>query len=534
MENYEQKYKDALERARMLNNGKDVDVEAGTTTCEYIFPELKESEDEKIRKWLFNYVGNCPNENFEFYGGVGKKAVLAYLEKQKEQKLLEYLPKEKVYDIMSKLTNLSLSYNIPIEEYEKIDEIKSNVRDLLDYPIEQKPAKWSEEDEKIRKELAEFINHYRHNNDLTSEQAEWCHKALTWIEKQKEQKPVEKENTLTDFEKVLNIFLFDFANSPIEDCDPKEYIKKHSAEILKAAYKELNAELQQDIFEAIQEGRREGYEVAKAEQKPEEWSEEDETRLTNTLIMLKEYAIHHYSKDDVNKSVDWLENRVKLLHPQPKNEWSEEDEKDMAYIIRILDDCYAYGKHDLSKTDHENLVNKLKSLHPQPKQEWSEEDSRILYNVIAYVGYAAGQRGVRDDEFKEANAWLKSLPNGFVINPNYNEDMIKLLIAELRDAAEHNGAPRQYDAEITWLKSLRHQPHTVSIKDATKFGNLEYERGVKDGIQHAKNHQWKPSEEQMKALKIAQSFVVDDFSENPTLSEILKALYKQLKKLMEE
>ena len=43
------------------------------------------------------------------------------------------------------------------------------------------------------------------------------------------------------------------------------------------------------------------------------------------------------------------------------------------------------------------------------KAEWSEEDSRILYNVIAYVGYAAGQRGVRDDEFKEANSWLKSL-----------------------------------------------------------------------------------------------------------------------------
>ena len=47
-------YDEALERARAINNGKDVDVEAGTTTCEYIFPELKESEDELT--WLTKYI----------------------------------------------------------------------------------------------------------------------------------------------------------------------------------------------------------------------------------------------------------------------------------------------------------------------------------------------------------------------------------------------------------------------------------------------------------------------------------------------
>ena len=38
------RYDEAIERAKAINNGKDVDVEASTTTCEYIFPELKESE----------------------------------------------------------------------------------------------------------------------------------------------------------------------------------------------------------------------------------------------------------------------------------------------------------------------------------------------------------------------------------------------------------------------------------------------------------------------------------------------------------
>ena len=67
-----------------------------------------------------------------------------------------------------------------------------------------------------------------------------------------------------------------------------------------------------------------------------EWSEEDETRLTNILIMLKEYLIHHYSKDDIDKSVDWLENRVKFLRPQPKKELSIEK------AIQWLDDTFYF------------------------------------------------------------------------------------------------------------------------------------------------------------------------------------------------
>ena len=51
-------YDKALERARAINNGKDVDVESGTTICEYIFPELKESEDDKIRKEIISILRN--------------------------------------------------------------------------------------------------------------------------------------------------------------------------------------------------------------------------------------------------------------------------------------------------------------------------------------------------------------------------------------------------------------------------------------------------------------------------------------------
>ena len=74
-------YDKALERARAINNGKDVDVESGTTICEYIFPELKESEDEKIRKEIISILRNAywtSNRN-RF------NELVAWLEKQGEQ-----------------------------------------------------------------------------------------------------------------------------------------------------------------------------------------------------------------------------------------------------------------------------------------------------------------------------------------------------------------------------------------------------------------------------------------------------------------
>lgn len=136
-----------------------------------VIPELAESEDERIRNSLLEFLDDVwhmgKNANFDRWGKADCADWIAYLEKQKEpqhairitkgfgdpdgpqfelvdlpeeQKPVEYLNKDKVYDIMTKLTNLSYSTRIPIDsdEYKKIDEITSDVRKLLDYPIEQK------------------------------------------------------------------------------------------------------------------------------------------------------------------------------------------------------------------------------------------------------------------------------------------------------------------------------------------------------------------------------------------------------------
>lgn len=73
-------YDEALQRARELNSGKDVCAAAGTTTCEYIFPELKESDDERIRKWLIDWVNAVNYWSKQFT--LTKEQIIAWLEKQ--------------------------------------------------------------------------------------------------------------------------------------------------------------------------------------------------------------------------------------------------------------------------------------------------------------------------------------------------------------------------------------------------------------------------------------------------------------------
>ena len=72
------KYEDALARAKELH-------EAGNgltkTQMEIVFPELKESNDEKIRKSLLCYFKHWARL---YWNDLNVNDIIAYLEKQKE------------------------------------------------------------------------------------------------------------------------------------------------------------------------------------------------------------------------------------------------------------------------------------------------------------------------------------------------------------------------------------------------------------------------------------------------------------------
>ena len=68
-----------------------------------------------------------------------------------------------------------------------VRQYKENWTDGLREAIEVLiPELRESKDERTRRELVDFINHYRHNTDLTEEQAKWCKRAIGYLEKQKD------------------------------------------------------------------------------------------------------------------------------------------------------------------------------------------------------------------------------------------------------------------------------------------------------------------------------------------------------------
>ena len=77
---YKKNYEDALETARKLNSGEGVASPPGWTVCEVIFPELKESEDEKIIKAIIAHIKDM--RYYDNYYDVTPDEMIAWLEKQ--------------------------------------------------------------------------------------------------------------------------------------------------------------------------------------------------------------------------------------------------------------------------------------------------------------------------------------------------------------------------------------------------------------------------------------------------------------------
>lgn len=75
---YEQKYKEALKRASNLHkDAVEMENNMTTKTCEIIFPELKESWDEKMRESIIYAL-----RNGGFYSSDKTDEAIAWLEKQ--------------------------------------------------------------------------------------------------------------------------------------------------------------------------------------------------------------------------------------------------------------------------------------------------------------------------------------------------------------------------------------------------------------------------------------------------------------------
>lgn len=83
--NYEEKYKQALERAKgLLEDMNKKEYFASNVDIENIFPELQENEDERIRKGLIKAVSGVLKGNTLYGTDVTREEALVWLEKQGE------------------------------------------------------------------------------------------------------------------------------------------------------------------------------------------------------------------------------------------------------------------------------------------------------------------------------------------------------------------------------------------------------------------------------------------------------------------
>jgi len=169
----------SLERAKKLIETCDSTAVIGW--CEYIFPELKESEGERIRKEIIAFL----KENYETgraeetWSLSGIERWIAWLEKQGERHTPIDIDKMvyKYGNTKEDCTN-GLPVNCQIRAYRQGINDTLNLVSNLEKQIEQKPA-WSEEDEEQVSIITNIVQ--AHCGKLID-----CRANLKWLKSLKE------------------------------------------------------------------------------------------------------------------------------------------------------------------------------------------------------------------------------------------------------------------------------------------------------------------------------------------------------------
>lgn len=264
-------YKEKLRLAKEALDSGSYDKE----TIEYIFPELKESEDERIRKALIQNL----KERFGTKGNMGKGLdmpdVLTWLEKQGEQKYFDWEPSQ---EEMS-----ALYRSVYIDCYELPDELEKGLRHLYQ-DLKQK-----------------YFNGASIEN--------------MFPQKQGEQKPIDKveqeeDVELTDFESALFSAFSDAWQEYLsgKEINVAKWAKEHSAELLEVA----------------------------REQKPA-WNEEDGIWIDRACMLLNELNdLSHLTLAKIPSNVNEIIRRLKSLKERYTWKPSDEQIKGIKCAIKTL------------------------------------------------------------------------------------------------------------------------------------------------------------------------------------------------------
>lgn len=387
-------YDEAIKKAKEIKE-KIVYSHLSTESCkavsEYIdtiIPELAESEDERIIEEIKFAVMQMPSERQDT-----KNRCLAWLEKHKESLHISETCKENADSFTDEDERIRRKIIEHFKSKTKETWCNMPVKDIIAYLEKQKDLAAIPDElvknyklfcENGRREVAVLIN------------------AINGINEQKEQKPASTEDMpyITDehfFEREpADSFKYKLAEYMTKCCTKKEgpygYTYGISAEsILQMAKEEL-----------IKRGELE-------EQKPAEWSEEDEKMINYIDCILDENeestkdsdgmtnTMRQQCLNDISEARKWL----KSLRPQPKQQWNKDDEEMRNLIVAIFEVNHPNGffkANELGTTDMrgvhtEEIISWLKSLRPQPQGVYKTAIESILKMCESYE-----KKGIFTDE----------------------------------------------------------------------------------------------------------------------------------------
>lgn len=360
---------------------------------ETLIPELKENEDERIRKNLIELLLDTPAQDIISHN-LELSKVLAYLEKQKEQKhpdgcftCDEY---KKGYE-EGRRNGFTAGYNKAMKEVEQKEqkpecdnetEVQKAYREgknagrkevldhpeyyglqlrrMYDYETGERNPEWSDEDKKM---LLSIINAFRNGTVSTIGQEQWLKNLPERFNLQ--QKPAESDaikggDFISDGKRVFLVLAnvkernlgetdSTFCEGHILGVDGVVYCDGDNFKKFKRATSDERAKFIHDLKVGVE-----------LKEQPAQWSEEDEEMLKSILFVLESYVSHSESASSPSlitsypiyyKEIDWL----KSLRPS----WKLSEEQ-----MEILQYVCTQSSHPNQKVIPvlESLYNDLKKL----------------------------------------------------------------------------------------------------------------------------------------------------------------------------
>ena len=131
-------------------------------------------------------------------------------------------------------------------------------------------------------------------------------------------------------------------------------------------------------------------EIVNKHNKPIVFEGKDQGRYEDIRDILRELINNDkYTRSAIECDLKWFTERFRYMKPQPKQEWSEEDENMLKSVIATCE--LAEQDRDSSPAKHllEMQTNWLKSLkdrvQPQQKREWSKEDEDVISKTESWL-----------------------------------------------------------------------------------------------------------------------------------------------------